>query len=417
MNDVEKYVALRNAGIEKYSKIKLSTQDYNDAIEKVNSLANRFIIEAREVKSDPDGELIKYLERNISDLKVQFEMRLKFKKEEIARLRGQTKRDVAKENMEFLSELPNKTKSIYNSLSSCEIEILKTIDSFYNYRLSIQYGEIEGENRSLMSKLNYDSLKPFGTQKVKNSLNSLVQKGLLDDADRKAIPIMFKEIRDYCRTTEDINERANIKEILELVEINDENLKIKIMDRCKSGELEKRLYDLDQIVPNSQWNLIRDNPRLFLMDNNSFEKYKNLLSQVASTNNSLDESIRIEPTNYSSPEMLELLSPNNDSIGQSRAIQYNSEMAMKIFQVLKRGGHIGECYIRIENLRRDINGKIKNENEMTSFYSNIKILISQGALIGHTKKGKTDFPISLNPHLEEIKSESLKKIAKNVLLS
>ena len=107
MNDVEKYIALRNAGIEKYSKIKLSTQDYNDAIEKVNSLANRFIIEAREVKSDPDGELIKYLERNISDIKVQFEMRLKFKKEELARLRGQTKRDVAKENMEFLSELPN----------------------------------------------------------------------------------------------------------------------------------------------------------------------------------------------------------------------------------------------------------------------------------------------------------------------
>lgn len=367
---------------------------------------------------DKDNNLRNYLEEQTRNMHLQFRMRVQNRQEELARAKDQLLKDTARYNIEELIELSDKQKtSSHNSLSRGERAILEFIHAFDNYRLAMQYGELQGEDRLKETKSKYDSLRHIGTEKVKKCMARLIERDLLNASDRKSLYDMLKEIREVSRNQKEIEERANISVILEILNIEDRKTKEKILDNCNYKDLEERVSKIEDLISSDVgYVLLRNNPSLLLESRDRFDKYANNLSKLIEglSGKDLEDSIKAELSTYSSLDAVDFLITSKENNHLSGG-DYNKEMSKIIIELLRKKGYIGNSYIRLENLRRDVSGKIEKKDEMCNFYKNIRILMRTGVIIAHTKKSKTEFPVSLNPHYDEVADNYLKETLKTAI--
>ncbi len=416
MEELLNYIQKRQERIKKLKEIELArAEECTSSIESLyiglKELTEKSCSAIKQI--DKDNNLRNYLEEQTRNMHLQFRMRVQNRQEELARAKGQLLKDTAKYNVEELIELSDKIKNTrYNNFSNSEKAFLRFIDSFHNYRLAAQYGEIQGDNRLEKAQSEYNVLKSIGAEKLKKTIARLIQRGILTDSDKKPLSDMLKEIKESSKSQHELEEREDIKTALKILEIEDKKIREKITDNCRYADLEKRINAVEELVSqNASYAIFKENPSLFLESRERFDLYISKLKSLrdSSSQRELSDTIVKRTKDYSSLDSLESFNNEADFSNKEERSDYNLQIADIVLSILKVKGSIGGSYIPLQHLRKTVFGKISEKYEAEEFDSTIKAMARAGALIRHTKKSATDAPISINPHLENIYDEELRE--------
>ena len=391
------------------------SKSYDNAINNINLELGLVGDKSKDYLKEIDNreELENYLAENLANLESGLKTRIYAIRENLIKRRSQLLKNIVCANVKDLIEYSDKIKAsevISASLSKNEKAILEFIESHNNYRLSLQYKNLEDVAAEGI-KLRYNDLRKIGAKEVKSGLVSLINKGILDYSNPRSFRDMLVEIRErFYRLTD---KKKELREIVEIIGIQEGETKDKILAHCQYNVTIERISELEQVLSaNIAETILKDNPGLLLEDKRRFESYIFKLKEVIakSSKEEIFKSIKSSLREYSSIDSLEFL--NKKSEKKQNGHSYDLESVGEILNKLKSKKAIGDSYLPQMYIRNNITNKIGREWD---FDSTIKTMISAGALIHHTKKGKTEAPISINPHTEEITDRVLREEVRRTL--
>ncbi len=438
-------------------RIKQFQQEYTFYQRRCEKVAGSFKVETmrflanlpeilREI--DPNNELIDYVRRQIS----REERKIVEKIKEMQWLMYQKGREelgaIADGNIQSLIALSDKvkqsltrieslnkktTQQLYDGLSTLEKQILFFFEAHNNYRLSQYHGSFYDEETSL-KRASWPFFKIYAQKdpekreendkQIRETIKSLLEKGILSSNKQEAdfitayndFIMRLRETKETLSTMAARN-KESVLEILTIVGVEDQETRKRISCHSSYQDIEERVNALQSLLLSEEADmLLRSNIELFLIPKSEFCRYYTQLQETVGKCREQGLEIRItkDPHLYNSPHAISQLQ-EKIAKKERRDPKYNIEVATIILESLKKKKSIGESYIPRIYIRDTVYGKLSEKSAAAEFDQTLDVLIKSCAVIDYSKKGKTNEPISINPHVDEITEPALREKVRRVL--
>lgn len=307
------------------------------------------------------------------------------------------------------------TQEIFKNLSETEENILRFIDSHHNYRLLQYHGPVANEVKDV--KKYYHLLFLADKKEIKEAINKLQEKGILDELALRDLDSRLKEVYQVLYKDQK-QARNNISELLEIIGISEEKTKEFIIESCLVENLEERVNSIGDILLHSAGDLLlQSNPFLLTMQQEDFNRYLSQLQSLSERQGKeFPHKVKENPQQYNTLEALikiNKVEETSSEINLETKPKYDAEIAATILQVLKAKSAINERYIPIARLKNAVYGKITHKADIGLLEDTVSEMVKRRAILEH--KSKTEYPLSINPHEETIEDSFLREKVREVL--